>query len=171
ISKQCQQLEIINLENCFSLISDDFIALKNLKNLKSINFYRTKIDHRTLIPLIKNNYLHLEYVNLGACQQLSETDYIVKLLFSKCLQLKALDLWRAHGLSQNGFLSIIGERVNVDEEKQNPHDGITDELLNNLTTTVCCLENLKELDFGWCDLPPNFIQKFVKNCGKSLMKL
>ncbi|CAF1364141.1 unnamed protein product, partial [Didymodactylos carnosus] len=170
ISKHCQQLEIINLENCYNLTSDDFIPLKNLKNLKSINFYRTKIDHRTLIPLVKNNYLHLEYVNLGACQQLTETDYVIKLIFSKCKRLKTLDLWRAHSLSQNGFHSIIGEQLKVDV--MNDDKDIMNELLNDyLTASICYLEHLKELDFGWCDIPPDFIKKFVKNCGKSLMKL
>ncbi|CAF5061980.1 unnamed protein product [Rotaria sp. Silwood1] len=65
IANYCFNLEILNLENCSHLINLDFIPLKNLHHIRSLNVYQTKIDYRTLLPLIDNNKEHLEHINLG----------------------------------------------------------------------------------------------------------
>ena len=65
IVQHCPMIEILNLENCLSLDNIDFIPLKCLNHLRSLNVYRTKIDVRTLLPLIDNNRKHLEHLNLG----------------------------------------------------------------------------------------------------------
>jgi F-box/leucine-rich repeat protein 4 len=65
IANYCPNLEILNLENCLHLNKRDFIPLKNLHHIRSLNVYRTSIDYRTLLPLIDNNKEHLENINLG----------------------------------------------------------------------------------------------------------
>jgi len=110
----------------------------------------------------------------------------VKLLFSTCFSLKSLDLWRAHSLTQNGFRSITGLTLDMEEEKlklsnldkQEAEEmkllydscELTPSTMSSLGI-VCCLDNLQELDIGWADPPPMFVKNFVKYCGKSLVKL
>ena len=65
IADCCPNIEILNFENCYCLDGQDFMPLKNLHRIRSLNVYRTKIDYRTLLPLINNNKEHLENVNLG----------------------------------------------------------------------------------------------------------
>jgi hypothetical protein len=48
-----------------SLNNLDFIPLKYLNHIRTLNVYRTKIDYRTLLPLIDNNKKYLENINLG----------------------------------------------------------------------------------------------------------
>ena len=61
----CPSIESFNLENCHSLQARDFLPLKSLVHLRSLNVYRTRIDYRTLLPLIDNNKNSLEHLNLG----------------------------------------------------------------------------------------------------------
>lgn len=68
----CPMIEILNLENCLSLHYSDFIPLKHLNHLRSLNVYRTKIDFRTLLPLIDTNRKHLEHLNLGQSRHFLE---------------------------------------------------------------------------------------------------
>ncbi len=65
IANSCPNIEILNLENCFYLNNQDFLPLRNLLHIRSLNVYRTRIDYRTLLPLINNNKEHLENINLG----------------------------------------------------------------------------------------------------------
>jgi len=65
IANHCPNIEILNLENCVCLNNLDFIPLRNLRHIRSLNVYRTNIDYRTLLPLIDNNKEHLENINLG----------------------------------------------------------------------------------------------------------
>jgi F-box/leucine-rich repeat protein 4 len=65
IVNYCPNIEILNLENCVALNNLDFIPLKYLNHIRSLNVYRTKIDYRTLLPLIENNKKYLENINLG----------------------------------------------------------------------------------------------------------
>lgn len=65
IVEHCPKLEILSLDNCLSLNNFDFVPLKNLNCLRSLNVYRTKIDYRTLLPLIESNRETLEHLNLG----------------------------------------------------------------------------------------------------------
>ena len=71
ITRCCPKLELLNLENCISLTGEEFLPLTNLHHLRSLNVYRTRIDYRTLLPLINNNQEHLEYINLGEIKQKS----------------------------------------------------------------------------------------------------
>lgn len=61
----CPLIESLNLENCHSLQARDFLPLKSLNHLRLLNVYRTRIDYRTLLPLIDNNKNSLEHLNLG----------------------------------------------------------------------------------------------------------
>jgi F-box/leucine-rich repeat protein 4 len=65
IVESCPKVEILNFESCIQLSSEDFIPLKNLMHLRSLNVYRTAIDYRTLLPLINNNQKHFESINIG----------------------------------------------------------------------------------------------------------
>lgn len=65
IVRLCPKLQLLNLENCISLSSEEFLPLTKLQQLRSLNVYQTRIDYRTLLPLIYNNREHLEHINLG----------------------------------------------------------------------------------------------------------
>ncbi|UJR21872.1 hypothetical protein I4U23_024945 [Adineta vaga] len=117
IVNSCPNIEILNLDNCISLESDDFLPLTNLYHLRSLNVYRTNIDFRTLLPLIDQNKEHLEHLNLGSCQQLKDCIGIVRLVFARCSNLRSLDLWRASSLTHDIYLSIVGIPYDFDEEE------------------------------------------------------
>jgi F-box and leucine-rich repeat protein 4 len=61
----CPNLQILNFESCDSLNNLDFVPLAQLNHIRSLNVYRTKIDYRTLLPLIDKNAQHFEHINLG----------------------------------------------------------------------------------------------------------
>ncbi|CAF4046112.1 unnamed protein product [Rotaria magnacalcarata] len=178
----CSNIEILNLENCISLSNVDFIPLKYLDRIRSLNVYRTKIDYRTLLPFIDNNKKYLEHINLGSCQKLSDTIGIIKLLFSRCTNLRSIDLWRTYGLTQNGFFSLVGSHFDTGEEKRRILNLSRDEqeelaLLYssiNMPMGINSLINmryLREIDLGWTDPPSGFIKSFVQQVGHSLIKL
>jgi hypothetical protein len=73
----CPNIEILNLENCISLHNLDFLPLKYLNHIRSLNVYRTKIDYRTLLPFIDNNKKSLEHINLGKNYLLSHSIYFL----------------------------------------------------------------------------------------------
>jgi hypothetical protein len=195
----CPNIEILNLENCISLHNLDFLPLKYLNHIRSLNVYRTKIDYRTLLPFIDNNKKSLEHINLGkmkrivsktlsiffyagSCQNLNDTIGIIKFLFSRCSNLRSIDLWRLSGLTQNGFLSLIGLPFDIGEEKRRISTLSKDEqeelaLIYSTVNmpmeinTIVHMRYLSEVDFGWTDPPPGFIKSFVQQVGHSLIKL
>lgn len=195
----CPNIGSLSLENCYSLNHLDFLPLKYLNNLRALNVYRTRIDYRTLLPLIDNNRNSLEHINLGknddesfgctivlfitgSCQNLNDTIGVIKLIFSRCTNLRAIDLWRTSGLTQNGFLSLVGLRFDIGEEKRRILSLSKDEQeeLALLYSTVNMpmeinaivhMRYLAEVDFGWTDPPPGFIRNFVQQVGRSLIKL
>ncbi|CAF1282903.1 unnamed protein product [Rotaria sordida] len=182
IVNYCPNIEILNLENCISLNNLDFIPLKYLNHIRSLNVYRTKIDYRTLLPLIDNNKKNLENINLGSCQKLSDTIGIIKLLFFRCTNLRSIDLWRTYGLTQNGFLSLIGLQFDVGEEKRRILNLSKDEqeelaLIYSIVhmpmeiNSIIHMKYLSEIDLGWTDPPSGFIKNFVQQIGHSLIKL
>ncbi|CAF3611887.1 unnamed protein product [Rotaria socialis] len=178
----CPNIEILNLENCISLNNLDFIPLKYLDRVRSLNVYRTKIDYRTLLPFIDNNKKNLEHINLGSCQKLSDTIGIIRLLFSRCTNLRSVDLWRTYGLTQNGFFSLVGSHFDTGEEKRRILNLSRDEQEElailyssvNMPIGINSLINMKylrEIDLGWTDPPSGFIRSFVQQVGHSLIKL
>ena len=178
----CPNIEILNLDNCISLTNLDFIPLKYLNCLRSLNVYRTKIDYRTLLPLIENNKKSFEHLNLGSCQNLCDTIGILKLLFAHCLNLRSIDLWRIHGLTQNGFQSLIGLPCDLGEEKrrifnlskEEPEELALIYSSVNMPMEIDSIEHLKylaEIDLGWTDPPPGFIKSLIEQIGHSLIKL
>ncbi|CAF1191928.1 unnamed protein product [Rotaria sordida] len=182
IVNYCKNIEILNLENCSYLTNLDFIPLKNLHHIRSLNVYRTKIDYRTLLPLIDNNKEHLEDINLGSCQNLIDTVGIVKLIFARCINLRSIDLWRASNLTSNCYLSIIGLSHDIQEEERrfsNLSINEQEELaiiysLVNLPieiNSIIHMTYLREIDIGWTDPPAGFIQNFVQQVGHSLIKI
>ncbi|CAF4683555.1 unnamed protein product [Rotaria sp. Silwood1] len=182
IVNYCPNIEILNLENCISLNNLDFIPLKYLNHIRLLNVYRTNIDYRTLLPLIDNNKKYLETINLGSCQKLGDTIGIIRLLFLRCINLRSIDLWRTYGLTQNGFLSLIGLQFDVGEEKRRILNLLKDEqeelaLLYSAVNmpieinSKIYMKYLSEIDFGWTDPPSGFIKSFVQQVGHSLIKL
>ncbi|CAF1085061.1 unnamed protein product [Adineta steineri] len=182
IVNYCPNIEILNLENCFSLNNLDFIPLKYLNHIRILNVYRTKIDYRTLLPFIDNNKKYLENINLGSCQNLNDPIGILKLLFARCSNLRSIDLWRTCGLTQNGFLSVIGLPFDIGEEKRRILNLSKDEqeelalIYSSVNmpieiNTIMHIKYLSEVDLGWTDPPPGFIKSFVQQIGHSLIKL
>jgi hypothetical protein len=113
---------------------------------------------------------------------LIDTVGIVKLLFARCSRLRSLDLWRAHSLTQNGFLSVAGLRFDAEEERRRILNLTKDEqdelatLYANVDmppeiSSIRHLQYLREVDFGWTDPPPGFVRSFVVQAGHVLIKL
>jgi len=106
----------------------------------------------------------------------------MKLLFSRCSNLRAIDLWRTHGLTQNGFLSIIGLQFDIGEEKRRILS-LSKEEQEELAlfyssvnmpmeiNSIIHMKYLSEVDLGWTDPPPGFVKSFVQQIGHSLIKL
>lgn len=118
----------------------------------------------------------------GACQNLNDPIGIIKLLFSRCSILRSMDLWRINGLTQNGFLSLIGLQFDIGEEKRrilNLSKDEQEELAFIYSTvnmpmeinSITHMKYLSEVDLGWTDPPPGFIKNFVQQIGSSLIKL
>jgi hypothetical protein len=104
------------------------------------------------------------------------------LLFARCSNLRAIDLWRTQGLSQNGFFSIVGLPFDIGEEKRRILSLSKDEqeelaLLYssvNMPIDINSINHMKylsEVDLGWTDPPPGFVRSFVQQVGHSLIKL
>ncbi|CAF2779984.1 unnamed protein product [Rotaria sp. Silwood2] len=178
----CPNIEILNLDNCSHLNNLDFIPLKNLHHIRTLNVYRTKIDYRTLLPLIDNNKEHLENINLGSCQNLIDTAGIVKLLFARCFNLRSIDLWRLPILPQTCYLSIVGLSHDIEEEERrlsnlpmNEQEDLT--IIYSLINmpveinSVVHMTYLSEIDIGWTDPPGGFIQNLVQQAGQNLIKI
>ena len=119
---------------------------------------------------------------LGSCQNLSDTIGIIKLLFSRCSNLRSMDLWRISGLTQNGFLSLVGLQFDIREEKRRILTLSKDEQEElalsyssvNMPMEINSIMHMKylaEVDLGWTDPPPGFIKSFVQQVGHSLIKL
>jgi hypothetical protein len=118
----------------------------------------------------------------GSCQNLGDTIGIIKLLFSRCSNLRSIDLWRTHGLTQNGFLSIIGLQFDIGEEKRRILS-LSKEEQEELAlfyssvnmpmeiNSIIHMKYLSEVDLGWTDPPPGFVKSFVQQIGHSLIKL
>jgi hypothetical protein len=65
----CPQLQILNLDSCTSLSNMDFVSLNTLRFIRALSVYRTRIDFRTLLPLIDRNCEHIEHINIGKHHQ------------------------------------------------------------------------------------------------------
>ncbi|CAF3762746.1 unnamed protein product [Rotaria socialis] len=178
----CPNIEILNLENCSTLQNQDFLPLRSLHRIRSLNVYRTRIDYQTLLPLIDSNKEHLEHINLGSCQNLIDTVGIVKLLFARCSNLRSLDLWRVAIVPQSEFLSMVGLPYDSYEEERriaNLREHIREQLaivysLVNMPvqiTSMTHMVHLSEIDIGWTDPPPGFIKRLVQQAGHSLIKI
>ena len=75
IAHHCLNLRVLSLENCISLSNLDFLPLKSLEHIRSLNVYRTHIDYRTLLPLINSNRQHLERINLGKRRNVLDREF------------------------------------------------------------------------------------------------
>jgi len=118
----------------------------------------------------------------GSCQNLTDAVGIVKLLFGRCINLRSIDLWRAYHLTQNGYLSIIGLPYDIEEEETRLSNLSLEEqeelaLVYSLVdmpfeiNSIRHLKYLSEIDIGWTDPPPGFIQSLVEQAGQSLIKI
>ncbi|CAF1487854.1 unnamed protein product [Adineta ricciae] len=176
----CPNIEILNLDACGCLESDDFLPLTKLTHLRSLNVYRTAIDFRTLLPLINQNKEHLEHLNLGNCLQLIDVAGIVRLLFARCSNLRSLDLWRLR--IRDVYGSIVGIPYDLTDEEdrlsQIPSEYQDDlVLIYSLldmpvaTNPITHMKRLSEIDFGWTDPPAGFIEILVQQAGHSLIKI
>jgi hypothetical protein len=106
----------------------------------------------------------------------------VKLLFARCFNLQSIDLWRAQGLTVNGFLSLVALPFDIGEEKQRILRLSVDEqeelalIYSSVHMPVILnsqeqMNNLREIDLGWTDPPPGFLRCFAQKQGHRLIKL
>ena len=104
------------------------------------------------------------------------------MLFSRCSNLRSIDLWRAHDFSGNAILSLIGSSYGIAEENRRILKLSNDEqeelasLYSSVNMPIILndighMKSLREVDLGWTDPPAGFIRSFVQQIGSSLIKL
>ena len=124
-----------------------------------------------------------EVLFVGSCQYLGDTIGIIKLVFSRCSNLRSIDLWRISSLTSNGFLSFVGLPFDILEEKRRIFLTLSKDEQEELAllyatvnmpmeiNAIVHMQYLTEVDFGWTDPPAGFIKTFVQQVGHSLIKL
>lgn len=121
------------------------------------------------------------FVHLGSCPNLIDSVGIVRMIFARCSKLRSFDFWRGQ-MNAGAFLSIIhpidtcsDERArfeNVSAEHQDYLAEIYSKTEMPITGhSVTHMTQLAELDFGWTNVPKNFIKHFVQQAGHNLIKL
>jgi hypothetical protein len=151
--------------------------------IRSTNKLFRSFLYRCLVIIVLKfaKYMSLSLL-LGSCQSLIDTDGIVKLLFARCSNLRSLDLWRSHRLTENAFLSIVGLKHFLEVEEQRIFNFSSDEqedlaLVYSIVNmpvqidSITHMTYLSEIDFGWIDPPPGFIKNLVNQVGRSLIKI
>uniref|UniRef100_F6TDN1 F-box domain-containing protein n=1 Tax=Ciona intestinalis TaxID=7719 RepID=F6TDN1_CIOIN len=113
-------LNHLNIESCDKPSSEGLRVLHKLKQLETLNLYRTKVDDAGIICVLHSNN-NLQSLNLGSCQQITDYDRVFCEIAAHCKQMRIIDAWRARSLTSRG--------------------------LNELAKNCQFLE---ELDFGWC---------------------
>jgi F-box/leucine-rich repeat protein 4 len=119
ISSNCSNLSHLSLSSCREIVSNGFETIKSLKNLTNLNLYRTKIDQKSIIGIVKSCH-ELKVLNLGSCVNINDFDSLMEEIHKQAIQLESLDMWRAYSLTNLG--------------------------MNVLAATSCCLQ---EIDIGW----------------------
>lgn len=120
VANNCPNLEELDLQCCRHIESFHFVQLSKLTKLQTLNLYRTVVDLHSLLAIVRScsRLLHL---NLGSCNAVGSYDEFAVELAKHCFNLRALNVWRAKGLSDIGLGAIADN----------------------------CRE-LEELDAGWC---------------------
>nr|CAH0099980.1 unnamed protein product [Daphnia galeata] len=144
ISTSCPCLQELNLRGCRDLESNAFWHLGKLHMMERLILDSTQIELPTLLVSLQS-MTSLSQLSLGACQNLAlsgSLDEIVRWLNRYRPGIISLDLWRSGHLSNHGMEFLVG------------------------------LGHLRELDIGWCGLPPNgnWISLLANHC-RSLEKL
>jgi len=137
VSAFCPRLEDLSLSGCHML--DQFFAIPTLKRL---NLYRTQVRTQELKNILEQAR-GLEYLNLGACNNVNADTICATLAKFNWSSLKGLDLWRSRSLTSRGVFSLSYVR------------------------------GLLELDIGWCsgvDASSGCLVALVSSC-KLLQKL
>ncbi|TRY63872.1 hypothetical protein TCAL_00886 [Tigriopus californicus] len=104
LARSCSDLVELNLSNCHLLDSRDFSTLSELRKLKLLNLYRTRIGQRELNTLIRSNE-GLLMLNVSACR-LIDGDETAEALSVHCPNLVALEMWRNSSLTWSGVDSL-----------------------------------------------------------------
>ncbi|XP_072038828.1 F-box/LRR-repeat protein 4-like [Amphiura filiformis] len=120
IAQKCTQLQELDLSSCRFIPTVAFEHISQLKELTSLNLYRTTISEPATIDIIRA-CSKLEHLNLGNVKTIQSYDNIVRELATHCRNLKSVNLWRAKTLTHVG-LGVLSHG---------------------------CL-HLVELDLGWC---------------------
>ncbi|XP_057368777.1 F-box/LRR-repeat protein 4-like [Daphnia carinata] len=144
ISTSSPYLQELNLRGCRHLESTAFWHLGKLHMMERLILDSTQIELPTLLVSLQS-MASLSHLSLGGCQNLSllgSLDEISRWLNRHRPGIVSLDFWRSGHLSNHGMEALIG------------------------------LEHLRELDIGWCGLPPNgnWISQLANRC-RSLEKL
>jgi len=125
VTRNCKQLVSLSLRSCTNIESvrdecrDGFIQIKDLKNLKFLDLYRTLCSQVAIIEIL-TSCNKIESLNLGACVKINDFDQVMSVISVHIKGIKCLDLWRAYSLTSRG--------------------------INELSKSCFALE---ELDIGW----------------------
>lgn len=119
LATSCLSLTHLSLSSCQKIAPSSFEKLKSLTHLVGLNLYRTLIDQKSIVEIVKACD-KLRELNLGSCVNVSDFDQLIEVISSHGRQFECLDFWRANTLTQFGM---------------------------NLLSTMSF--NLKEIDIGW----------------------
>ena len=107
ISTNCIQLTHLSMQSCKNIgfREDDhgFREIRHLKNLISLDLYRTLVDQESMIEIL-SSCKYLKHINLGSCVRIIDFDEIIQAIAQSCTSIVSLDLWRAYSLTAKGEL-------------------------------------------------------------------
>jgi hypothetical protein len=93
---------------------DGFVEISSLKNLESLNLYRTLITQIELKHIIMS-CSKLKHLNLGSCTEISNFDDVASWISLYIPHIESLDLWRALSLTNKGLEKIANSCVKLKE--------------------------------------------------------
>ncbi|KAJ8411510.1 hypothetical protein AAFF_G00163180 [Aldrovandia affinis] len=120
IAQSCPALQELNLSSCDRLHPQAFGHIAQMKALRRLVLYRTKIEQTALLSIL-TFCTQLQHLNLGSCVMIEDYDVVASMLGVRCRLLRSLDLWRCRNLTERGVTELAAG---------------------------CRL--LEELDLGWC---------------------
>ncbi|KAK7601643.1 hypothetical protein V9T40_009084 [Parthenolecanium corni] len=102
ISRVCQNLTELTLQNCIELSERGFVHLATLNCLERLDVYRTNIESSALIAILKASP-RLKHINLGSCRAISTMDGIAEVLGTYNKKLISVDFWKTYSLTPKGI--------------------------------------------------------------------
>lgn len=104
----------MNNPNNKNQAENNFDELKNLKNLISLNLYRSLVDQESIKQIIIS-CKQLRHLNIGSCVYIFNFDAVMELISENCPKIESLDLWRAYSLTSFGLNKIANSCFSLQE--------------------------------------------------------